>query len=386
MTPTSDARLAHEISQLEAIKWMRAALEWSQRGRGWTSPRPSVGCVLVRHGRIIGAGHTQPGHGNPHAEVMALKVAEANSENTRGATAYVTLEPCCHFATTPPCTDALIRAGIKRAVCGVIDPNPAVAGQGFDKLRAAGVEVVTGVLEKECIRAQEDFLKHIVTRSPFVTLKCAVSLDGKIATVGGESQWITGEAARRRAHRLRHEHDAVLVGIGTALADDPQLTVRLEGKWKQPSRVIVDSTGRLPLSARVLSNAGPAAVYIGTTEAISDERRAAFMDCGARVLQTASLEGRVDLAALCHQLYQRGICSILIEGGAHIAGAALAAGIVDKVVFFIAPMLIGAGRDALTGFQVDKLADALRLLDVEVERVGQDVMVSGYTHPIIQES
>lgn len=383
MTPTSNSHPAYEINQIEDLKWMRAALEWSQRGRGWTSPRPSVGCVIVRMGRVIGAGHTQPGHGNPHAEVMALNVAAANSENTQGATAYVTLEPCCHFATTPPCTDALIRAGIKRVVCGVIDPNPAVAGQGFQKLRAAGIEVVTSALETECIRAQEDFLKHIATRAPFVTLKCAVSLDGKIATSGGESQWITGEAARQRAHRLRHEHDAVLVGIGTALADDPALTVRLEGKWKQPARVVVDSSGRLPLGARVLSNAGPTAVYLGTTEAISDERREAFMDSGARVLQTASLEGRVDLAALCHQLYQHDICSILIEGGAHIAGAALAARIVDKVVFFIAPMLIGAGRDALAGLSIDKLADAPRLIDVEMEQVGSDVMVSGYTHPIV---
>jgi len=386
VTQASKSNESQDLSQLDDIRWMRAALEWSHRGRGWNSPRPSVGCVLVRDGAIIGAGHTQPGHGNPHAEVMALRVAASNDQKTQGATAYVTLEPCCHTATTPPCTDALIRAGIKRVVCGVIDPNPAVDGQGYEKLRAAGVEVVTGVLEKECIRAQDDFLKHIATHTPFVTLKCAVSLDGKIATPTGESQWITGQEARRRAHQLRHEHDSVLVGIETVLADDPQLNVRLEGRWSQPARVVVDSRGRLPLSARVLHNAGPATVYIGTTEAMSQERHDAFVASGAQVLQTPSQDGHVDLRVLRDLLYDHGIYSILIEGGAHIAGAALAAGIVDKIVFFIAPTIIGEGRDAVVGVQVDKLTEACRLLDVEVERVGDDVMVSGYTHPIVRRA
>lgn len=362
---------------------MRAALEWSARGRGWTSPRPSVGCVLVQDGRVIGGGHTQPGHGNPHAEVQALRVARDAGEPTVGATAYVTLEPCCHYATTPPCTNALIEAGIKRVVAGVGDPNPAINGRGYAQLRAAGVEVVEDVLRRECIRAQDDFLKHITTRRPFVTLKCAVSLDGRIATASGASQWITGPEARCRAHRLRHEHDAVLVGLGTVLADDPQLTVRLDGEWKQPARVVVDSTGRLPVSARVLHNAGPSKVMVATTTALPEARRAEFESIGARVLQTEPLHARVNLDELCAQLHEHGVYSVLIEGGAHIAGSALQAGIVDRVVFFVAPLLIGEGRGALAGFAADELAGAPRLRDVEVERTGDDVMVAGYTHEIM---
>jgi len=367
----------------EDAQWMCAALEWSRQGRGWTSPRPSVGCVIVRDGRIIGGGHTQPGNGNPHAEIMALRVAAQSGEDTHGATAYVTLEPCCHYATTPPCTDALINAGIRRVVTGVLDPNPAVNGHGWQQLCAAGIEVVTGFMAEECARAQEDFLKHIVARTPFVTLKCAVSLDGKIATRTGESQWITGPQSRRRAHVLRHEHDAVIAGIGTVLADDPQLTVRLEGRWKNPARVILDSRGRLPLGARVLRDAHTTPVFVATTEAMPPEHGAALEALGARILRSPARDGRVDLNILCHQLYEHGICSILIEGGAAVAGAALSAGIVDKVMFFIAPMLLGGGLDALGGAGVEKLADAPRLRDMQIEHLGDDVLMSGYLTPLL---
>ncbi|HVF09475.1 MAG TPA: bifunctional diaminohydroxyphosphoribosylaminopyrimidine deaminase/5-amino-6-(5-phosphoribosylamino)uracil reductase RibD [Abditibacteriaceae bacterium] len=359
-------------------RWMHLALEWSRRGRGWTSPRPSVGCVIVRAGRVIGAGHTTPGNGNPHAEMVALQAATAAGEDTKGATCYVTLEPCCHYATTPPCTDALIHAGIGRVVSGVIDPNPAVNGLGWEKLRAAGIEVVARFMEAECRRAHDDFLKHIVARAPFVTLKCAVTLDGKIATRSGDSRWISGEASRRQVHRLRHEHDAVLIGIGTALADDPELTVRLEGRWKQPARVVVDSHGRLPPCAKLLRDAATRAVLIAATDAIPEARRAALEAAGARVLRVPARDDRVDLAVLCAQLYERGICSILIEGGARVAGAALEAGLVDKVIFFIAPILVGEGVAVLDGTGVDRLADAHRLRDVQVERVGDDVKISGY--------
>jgi diaminohydroxyphosphoribosylaminopyrimidine deaminase/5-amino-6-(5-phosphoribosylamino)uracil reductase len=332
----------------------------------------------VRDGRVIGAGHTQPGHGNPHAETTALQAAVAAGEKTAGATCYVTLEPCCHYATTPPCTDALIQAGIKRVVSGVMDPNPAVNGLGWEKLRAAGVEVLAGFMEAQCRRAHDDFLKHIVAHAPFVTLKCAVTLDGKIATRSGDSRWITGAESRRHAHRLRHEHDAVLVGIGTALADDPELTVRLEGKWKQPLRVVVDSRGRLPLGARLFKDAATMPVLVAATDAITEERRTALETAGAEVLSVAAREGRVDLSLLYSELYERGICSILIEGGAHVAGAALEMGLVDKIVFFIAPMLVGEGMSVLSGTAVERIADAHRLYDVQVERTGDDVMISGY--------
>lgn len=363
-------------------RWMQEALEWSRRGRGWTSPRPSVGCVLVRDGRIIGAGHTQPGHGNPHAEVAALRQAAEAGEDTRGATAYVTLEPCCHFATTPPCTDALIKAGISRAVCGVLDPNPAVNGLGYQKLRDAGIEVVPGFMVDECRKAQIEFLKHITTRTPFVTLKSAVSLDGKVALSNGESKWITGVAARKRAHVLRHEHDAVLVGIGTVLSDDPSLTVRLEGEWKQPKRIVLDSMGRMPLEAKMLRDVASQPVYVVTTEAMPLAHQQALEERGVEVWRLEACDGRIDWQALCRELYAREICSILIEGGPIIAGSALRSGIIDRVVYFIAPLLIGSGREAVEGMEVERLSDAQRLLDVEIERLDDDVMLTGYLRQI----
>jgi diaminohydroxyphosphoribosylaminopyrimidine deaminase/5-amino-6-(5-phosphoribosylamino)uracil reductase len=358
---------------------MRAALQWSQLGRGWTSPRPSVGCALVREGVVIGGGHTQPGDGNPHAEVMALRAVQESGLTSQGATAYVTLEPCSHWRTTPPCSEALIAAGIKRVVCGVRDPNPCVDGRGFEQLRAAGVEVVENFMVAECARAQDDFLKHIVTGLPLVTLKCAVSLDGKIATSSGQSQWITGETSRQRVHQLRHEHDAVLVGIETVLADDPELSVRLDGRWKQPARVILDSRGRIPLDARVLQNRDASTrVLVVTTAAMPAATRQALIGTGAEVLQTEAHAGRVDLVQLWKQLGEHGICSVLIEGGAQVAGAALASGSVDKVQFFVAPILLGEGRSALESWSVTELGAAPRLHDVWTERFGDDTMIGGY--------
>lgn len=364
---------------------MRAALRWSQTGRGWTSPRPSVGCALVREGVVIGGGHTQPGDGNPHAEVMALRAAAGAGLSTQGATAYVTLEPCSHWRTTPPCSDALIAAGIKRVVCGVRDPNPCVDGRGFEQLRAAGVEVVENFMVAECARAQDDFLKHITTALPLVTLKCAVSLDGKIATSAGQSQWISGEASRRHVHRLRHEHDAVLVGIDTVLADDPQLSVRLEGRWKQPARVVLDSRGRIPLDAKVLRSGDVSTrVFVATTAAMPVDKRQALEDSDVIVIESEAADGpdaadgRVDLPQLWKQLYDHGIYSVLIEGGARVAGAALASGTVDKVQFFVAPLLIGEGRSALEGWSVTELGAAPRLRDVWTERFGDDTMIGGY--------
>ncbi|HEX8237887.1 MAG TPA: bifunctional diaminohydroxyphosphoribosylaminopyrimidine deaminase/5-amino-6-(5-phosphoribosylamino)uracil reductase RibD [Abditibacteriaceae bacterium] len=358
---------------------MRAALRWNQKGRGWTSPRPSVGCTLVRDGVVIGGGHTQPGDGNPHAEVMALRAVQNAGLTAEGATAYVTLEPCSHWRTTPPCSDALIAAGIKRVVCGVRDPNPCVDGRGFDQLRTAGIEVVENFMVAECARAQDDFLKHIATGLPLVTLKCAVSLDGKIATSSGQSQWITGEASRRRVHQMRHEHDAVLVGIETVLADDPQLSVRLEGQWKQPARVILDSRGRLPLHAKVLqSRESSTRVFVATTAAMPPATRQALADGGAEIIETQARDGRVDLAQLWKRLGEHGICSVLIEGGAQVAGAALASGTVDKVQFFVAPLLIGQGRSALESWSVTELGAAPRLHDVWTEGFGDDTMIGGY--------
>jgi len=367
--------------------WMRAALEWSARGRGWTSPRPSVGSVLVREGRILGGGHTQPGDGQPHAEVMALRAALAADpeRGARGATAYATLEPCSHWGTTPPCCDALIAAGVVRVVAGVVDPNPLIAGRGFKLLREAGIEVRTGVLEDDCFRAHDDFLKTIVQHTPFVTLKSAVSLDGKIALPDGSSQWITGEESRARAHRARHEHDAVLVGIGTVLADDPALSVRLEGRWKQPVRVVLDSRARLPVNARLFEGEARVIVFVSESEA-PEAAVLALKARGAKVLVIPKAFPESERWSwMLGALFDNGIQSVLIEGGAAVAGSALRSGVVDKLLFFVAPMIIGKGIPAVKGFQVPKLDLAPRLERVKLEQLGTDVLVSGYI-PIASNS
>lgn len=360
----------------EDEKWMREALAWSWRGKGWTSPRPSVGAVLVQNGQVIGGGHTQRGHGTPHAEIMALRAAREAGFAVRGATAYVTLEPCSHFATTPPCCDALIEAQIARVVVGVYDPNPLVAGRGFSKMRAAGIEVVEGVLAGECARAQDDFLHHIVQGTPFVTLKSAVSLDGKIALNNGQSQWITGEQSRQRAHLLRHHHDAVLVGIETVLADNPRLDVRLEGHFKQPARIVLDSTGRLPLDARIWDDAPQLIVAVAKASASRIEK---LCERGATVLEIAAdARGHIAWPDLLQQLYAQNIASVLIEGGARVAGSAINARVVQKVAFFVAPLLMGEGKSALSGFEIGDLRAALRLRDVKSESLGDDVLIEGY--------
>jgi diaminohydroxyphosphoribosylaminopyrimidine deaminase/5-amino-6-(5-phosphoribosylamino)uracil reductase len=363
---------------------MRAALAWSARGRGKTSPRPSVGCVLVKDGYVIGGGHTQPGNGNPHAEVMALRDAREAGHDIGGATAYVTLEPCSHYATTPPCSDALIAAGIARAVCGVRDPNPEVNGRGYNLLREAGIEVVENFLEDECARAQDHFLVHILLRRPFVTLKNAVSLDGKSATSTGESQWITGEAARRRVHEMRADHAAVLAGVDTLLADDALLNVRLpDYEGRQPARIILDSRGRLAQHShrlRILNERSEGgAVFVATTSAITTENRKILEDKGVHLLTVEAKAGRVSISPLLVQLYEHDICSVLVEGGAQVASSFLSAGVVDKVECFIAPLVIGGdGRNAVEGYGVNHLADAIRLQGVRLERIENDIHVSGY--------
>lgn len=359
-------------------QWMRQALQWAERGRGWTSPRPSVGCVLVRDGVDIGGGHTQPGDGQPHAEIVALQAARANFPllGARGATAYVTLEPCSHWGTTPPCCDALIEAGIQRVVVGVTDPNPLVAGRGLGRMQAAGLQVECGILEAECWRTHEEFLHHIVTGTPFVTLKAAVSLDGKVALLSGESRWISGPQSRQYAHRLRHINDALLVGIGTVLVDDPSLTVRLDGPCVQPLVVVLDSRARLPLGARLFHEDAQVLVLVGPEA--PHRHRVALEARGATVLEVAAGAAGLEWQAILEALKLRGLCSLLIEGGPAIASSALTAGVVDKVAFFVAPMIMGDGLSATRGFQVPELAVAPRLERVYHQIFGEDVCVSGY--------
>lgn len=364
-------------TKLEDRRYMKLALELAAMARGRTSPNPMVGAVVVKDNNIIGKGYHKKA-GTPHAEVHALKAAGADA---KGATIYVTLEPCSHVGRTPPCVDAILKAGISRVVAAMTDPNPLVAGRGLEKLRQAGVEVVSGVLESEARHLNEKFLKFITTKRPFVLLKAAMTLDGKIATHTGDSRWVTGEQSRGYVHQLRDEYDAIMVGIGTVLADDPALTTRLADKTGQdPIRIIVDSEGRLPLDARVLTQTSDAPTVVAVTDRAPAYKLGKLEAAGARILHVNQDEqGRVDLNQLMEQLGQREISSIMLEGGAGINSAALAAGIVDKVAMFIAPKIVGGvdATSAVGGQGVEIMNQALELENPKVRQFGRDILIEG---------
>ncbi|WP_413204185.1 bifunctional diaminohydroxyphosphoribosylaminopyrimidine deaminase/5-amino-6-(5-phosphoribosylamino)uracil reductase RibD [Rhodospirillum sp. A1_3_36] len=337
---------------------MGVALGLAARGLGRVWPNPSVGCVLVSpDGRVVGRGWTQPG-GRPHAEREALDQA---GPLARGATAHVTLEPCSHYGQTPPCADALIDAGVFRVVVALIDPDERVSGQGLARLRAAGIEVRTGVREAEARDLNQGFLLCRIKGRPLVTLKTATSLDGRIATATGHSQWITGPEARQRGHRLRATHDAIAVGVGTVLADDPTLTCRLPGlEDRSPVRVVFDSHARIPVNGALVRSADRIPLWVVTGPEASVHRRSNLEKKGARVLSVAGDDvGRPRVDAALSALADQGVTRLLVEGGGDLAGAFLAAGLVDHLVWFRAPLVIGSdGKGAIAAFGVDHLGDS----------------------------
>jgi diaminohydroxyphosphoribosylaminopyrimidine deaminase/5-amino-6-(5-phosphoribosylamino)uracil reductase len=353
-------------------RYMRMALRLARKGAGRTSPNPMVGAVVVRGGKIVGAGYHRKAGGD-HGEVVALKRAGADA---RGATLYLNLEPCSHYGRTPPCTLAIIQAGVKRIVAGMADPNPLVSGSGIRKLRQAGIEVRVGVLEEECRRLNEAFSKYITRRLPFVILKIAASLDGKIATSSGDSRWITGPAARRRVHEMRNRVDAVMVGIGTVLADNPRLTCRIPG-GRDPRRIILDSRLRIPLTARVLHERGKTVIVAGSRAATKKLR--ALEKLGAEVWRFPLRNGGVPLQSVLKKMAERGMASVMIEGGAATAARALAEKAVDKICFFYAPKIVGGnGVSMIGGLGIRKMNRSRHVKNLEGEKVGQDLLVTGY--------
>ncbi|GIP37528.1 riboflavin biosynthesis protein RibD [Paenibacillus sp. J31TS4] len=358
---------------LTAESYMRLALQLAEGAQGQTGINPVVGCVIVKEGRIVGTGaHLKRGSG--HAEVNALRMAGPEAE---GSTVYVTLEPCSHYGKTPPCSDRLIDEKVAKVVVATLDPNPLVAGSGVERLRASGIEVEVGLLEEEARTMNEAFNKYIVTGMPFVALKTASTLDGKIASRTGDSKWITNERSRAFVHTLRHRYQAIMAGIGTVLADDPHLTTRLSVPALDPARIVVDSRLRLPEDANVLKGGGR--VLVLTTELGSPERRQLLEAAGAEVVVCG--EGpEVDLAAAMRELGRREIASILLEGGGRLNGAMLEHGLIDKCYLFYAPKIIGGdaapGNFRFGGF--DKMQEAVRLTRLTVQTFEEDFCLIGY--------
>ena len=359
----------------EAKKFMSLALKLARRRLGRTSPNPVVGAVIVKNGEVVGEGYHRAA-GEPHAEVEAIRAAGSLA---RGAELFVTLEPCNHHGRTPPCTSAIMEAGISKVWYGIDDPNPGVRGGGARRLREAGIQVEGGVIENRCRRINEVYLTNVTLHRPFVFLKLAMSMDGRIATYTGHSQWITSDISRRKVHRLRDRVSAIMVGIGTVLADNPSLTTRLPSRRGQdPVRIVADSQLRTPLDSAIFSSSHRAGVIIATVQDPPGDQKRQMEKLGAKVIRTTG-ETKVDLRDLFLKLYRGGITSALIEGGAGLAWAALEARAVDRCLFFYAPMIVG-GKDAPSGVEgagVSRLEEAARLGDIQVSRVGPDILVNG---------
>ncbi|MGF1611628.1 MAG: bifunctional diaminohydroxyphosphoribosylaminopyrimidine deaminase/5-amino-6-(5-phosphoribosylamino)uracil reductase RibD [Kiloniellales bacterium] len=359
------------------LEHMQAALTLARRGLGRVAPNPAVGCVIVRDGRVVGRGWTQPG-GRPHAETEALAAAENHAPGAaKGATAYVSFEPCAHHGKTPPCCEALIAAGIARCVVAIEDPDPRVAGRGLAALREAGIDVTLGPLAEQASLLNAGFLMRLAEGRPLVTLKLATSLDGRIATRSGESRWITGPLARSRGHLLRAQHDAVLIGSNTAMADNPRLDVRLPGlEDRAPLRIVLDGHLRLPLTHDLVARAGERPTCLITLHDNDPARLAAYSDLGLEVIEVPPDEdGRPDLTAALQALGKRGLTRLLVEGGGHVAAGLLRAGLVDRLAWFRAPRAIGGdGIAGIGGLGLERLAEAPVFRRLSVTTTGEDLV------------
>ncbi len=359
------------------MEFMKRALELARGGWGKTNPNPLVGAVIVKDGQIVAEGFHEV-LGCSHAEAAAFNNAKSD---VKGGTMYVNLEPCSHFGRTPPCANKIIENGIKRVVIGMVDPNPRVSGRGIDILRNAGVEVTVGVMEEESKELNGIFINYITRKKPFVIMKTAMTLDGKIAAYSGDSKWITCESSRRHVHTIRDRVAAVMVGINTVLRDNPFLTTRLDdGKGNDAVRVVVDSKGLLPLECNLINVDSQKGVILATTPSIDSEKEKQLEDKGVKIIKAGDSDGKVDLNKLMDELYKLEIDSVLLEGGGGLNASALKYGIVDKVMFFIAPKIIG-GKNALTpveGEGAEFIKSGVDLKNIKIERFEDDILIEGY--------
>jgi diaminohydroxyphosphoribosylaminopyrimidine deaminase/5-amino-6-(5-phosphoribosylamino)uracil reductase len=367
-------------------QYMDRAIELAWQGRGWTSPNPMVGAVVVKDGQVVGEGF-HPQAGKPHAEIYALDAAGAEAE---GATLYVTLEPCAHHGRTPPCVERLLSSGVARVVVAVMDPNPLVAGKGIQRLREAGIEVEVGTSAHEATRLNERFFKYIKTKRPFVAIKTGMSLDGKIATASGESQWITNEDSRMHVQTLRATYDAIMVGVNTVVQDNPRLTCRIPG-GRQPIKIIIDSMARTPLNANIFAKQGTQHLRTNTIICVCsrapEDRVRALREVGAEIMVCAdsgfNVDTHIDLAKLMPMLGKREITSVLLEGGGTLNSAALDAGIVDKIYAYVAPKIIGGvgAPTMVEGSGVVLLEEAVQLYRMTCSNMAGDILLEAYTQP-----
>ncbi len=357
--------------------YMRKAIALAKKGEGYTSPNPLVGAVIVKNGTIIGQGYHEFYGGN-HAEINAFINA---NQDVEGSTMYVTLEPCSHFGKTPPCANAIVQKKIKKVVIGLKDPNPLVSGKGIEILESNGIEVVTGILEDECKKLNEVFLKYISTKTPFILLKYAMTLDGKIATYTGDSKWISNSLSRNYVHEIRHKFSAIMVGIGTVLKDNPNLNTRLANKeGLDPIRIIVDTKGRIPLDAKLINLKSNARTIVVTTELSSKDKLKSLKDKGVEIIITPVKDNHVDLKYLINILGEIGIDSILLEGGSQLNFSMLKENLVDKVITFISPKIIGGSlsKTPVGGSGIEFMKDAINLHDISLKRFGEDIMLEAY--------